>query len=43
MIAPIVKGLLLGIILSISVGPVIIAILKQSLTNGKSAGFVFSN
>ena len=41
MIAPIIKGLLLGIILSISVGPVIIAILKQSLTNGKSAGYAF--
>ena len=41
MIAPIVKGLLLGIILSISIGPIIFAILKQSLTNGKSAGFVF--
>jgi len=41
MIAPIIKGLLLGIILSISVGPVIIAILKQSLTNGKSSGYAF--
>ena len=41
MIAPITKGLLLGIILSISIGPVIFAILKQSLTNGKRAGYAF--
>ena len=41
MIAPILKGLLLGLILSISIGPVIFAILKQSLTNGPKAGYVF--
>lgn len=41
MIAPISKGLLLGIILSISIGPVIFAILKQSLTNGRRAGYAF--
>lgn len=41
MIAAITKGLLLGIILSISIGPVIFAILKQSLTNGKKAGYLF--
>jgi threonine/homoserine/homoserine lactone efflux protein len=41
MIAPIAKGLLLGIILSISIGPVIFAILKQSLTNGHRAGYAF--
>jgi threonine/homoserine/homoserine lactone efflux protein len=41
MIAPILKGLLLGIILSISIGPVIFAILKQSLTNGHKAGYIF--
>ena len=41
MIAPILKGLLLGLILSISIGPIIFAILKQSLTNGRSAGFAF--
>jgi threonine/homoserine/homoserine lactone efflux protein len=39
--APILKGLLLGLILSISIGPVIFAILKQSLTNGHKAGYVF--
>jgi threonine/homoserine/homoserine lactone efflux protein len=41
MIAPIIKGLLLGLILSISIGPVIFAILKQSLTNGRKAGYAF--
>ena len=38
---PILKGLLLGLILSISIGPVIFAILKQSLTNGHKAGYIF--
>lgn len=41
MLAPILKGLLLGLILSISIGPVIFAIIKQSLTNGKKAGYAF--
>jgi threonine/homoserine/homoserine lactone efflux protein len=41
MIAPLLKGLLLGLILSISIGPVIFAILKQSLTNGRKAGYIF--
>jgi threonine/homoserine/homoserine lactone efflux protein len=41
MIEPIIKGLLLGLILSISIGPVIFAILKQSLTNGHKAGYAF--
>lgn len=41
MIAPVLKGLLLGLILSISIGPVIFAILKQSLTNGHKAGYAF--
>lgn len=41
MIAPILKGLLLGLILSISIGPVFFAILKQSLTNGHKAGYAF--
>lgn len=38
---PIAKGLLLGTLLSISVGPVIFAIIKQSLTNGHKAGYAF--
>jgi threonine/homoserine/homoserine lactone efflux protein len=37
----VLKGLLLGLILSISIGPVIFAIIKQSLTNGKSSGYAF--
>lgn len=37
----IIKGLVLGLLLSISIGPVIFAILKQSLTNGKKAGYAF--
>jgi threonine/homoserine/homoserine lactone efflux protein len=41
MVAPIIKGLLLGLILSISLGPVIFAILKQSITNGRKAGYLF--
>jgi len=41
MTEPILKGLLLGLILSISVGPVVFAIIKQSLTNGHKAGYVF--
>jgi threonine/homoserine/homoserine lactone efflux protein len=41
MFAPIIKGLLLGLILSISIGPVIFATIKQSLTNGKKAGYAF--
>ncbi|GAC1432863.1 MAG: LysE family transporter [Chitinophagaceae bacterium] len=41
MIAPLIKGLVLGILLSISVGPVIFAILKQSINNGHKAGYIF--
>ena len=41
MFAPILKGLLLGLILSISIGPVIFAIIKQSLTHGKRSGYAF--
>lgn len=41
MLAPIIKGLLLGVILSISLGPVIFAILKQSIMNGRKAGYIF--
>ena len=37
----IVSGLTLGLILVISVGPVIFAIIKQSLNNGKEGGFSF--
>jgi threonine/homoserine/homoserine lactone efflux protein len=41
MLAPLMKGLVLGIFLAISVGPVIFAILKQSLLNGHKAGYIF--
>lgn len=41
MIAPLLKGLILGVILSISVGPVIFAIIKQSINNGHKAGYLF--
>lgn len=41
MIAPLIKGLVLGIFLAISVGPVIFAILKQSINNGHKAGYFF--
>jgi threonine/homoserine/homoserine lactone efflux protein len=41
MFAPVLKGLLLGLILSISMGPVIFAIIKRSLSDGKIAGYAF--
>lgn len=41
MIAPLLKGLILGIFLAISVGPVIFAILKQSINYGHKAGYIF--
>lgn len=41
MIAPLAKGLALGLILSISVGPVIFSIIKHSLNNGHKGGFAF--
>jgi threonine/homoserine/homoserine lactone efflux protein len=37
----IVSGLTLGLVLAISVGPVIFTIIKQSLVNGKQGGFCF--
>ena len=41
LVDPILKGVLLGFILSISIGPVIFAIIKQSLTNGRRSGYAF--
>lgn len=35
------KGLVLGFILTLSVGPVIFTIIKQSINNGKPGGFSF--
>lgn len=41
MIEALLKGLALGCILALSVGPVIFTIIKQSLNNGKEGGFSF--
>jgi threonine/homoserine/homoserine lactone efflux protein len=41
MIEAIIKGLTLGLLLSISVGPVIFSIIKQSLNSGHSGGMAF--
>ena len=41
MIEALLSGILLGLWLSISVGPVIFAIIKQSLNNGHKGGFAF--
>ncbi len=42
MIAIILKGLGLGLLLSVSVGPVLFTIIKLSLKNGHKAGFAFA-
>lgn len=41
MIAALLKGIALGFMLSISVGPVIFSIIKQSINNGHKGGFAF--
>ena len=41
MVAALFKGLALGFLLAISVGPVIFAIIKQSINHGHKAGYVF--
>jgi len=41
MIAPFIKGIALGLMLAISVGPVIFSIIKQSINNGYKGGFTF--
>jgi hypothetical protein len=41
MVNAILNGLTLGLVLAISVGPVIFTIIKQSLNNGKEGGFSF--
>jgi threonine/homoserine/homoserine lactone efflux protein len=41
MFEALLKGLTLGLLLSISVGPVIFSILKQSLNNGHKGGLAF--
>lgn len=42
MIEAIIKGLGLGLLLSISVGPVLFSIMKQSLNNGHKGGLTFA-
>jgi len=41
MFEALVKGLVLGLLLIISVGPIIFSILKQSLNNGHRGGYAF--
>ena len=41
MIEAILKGLALGFILALSVGPIIFTIIKQSLNNGHTGGLSF--
>ncbi|HMZ46568.1 MAG TPA: LysE family translocator [Chitinophagaceae bacterium] len=41
MIEAIISGLTLGLLLSISVGPVIFAVIRQSLSNGHIGGYAF--
>ncbi len=41
MIEAILTGLTLGVLLAISIGPIIFAIIKQSLNNGYRGGFLF--
>lgn len=41
MISAILKGLALGFLLAISVGPIIFTILKQSINHGHKGGFAF--
>src|SRR4051812_39814690 len=41
MVSALLQGLALGLMLSISVGPVIFSIIKQSLNNGHKGGFTF--
>lgn len=40
-IAAFIKGLALGLLLAISVGPVIFSIIKQSINNGHKGGYFF--
>lgn len=41
MFEPVLKGIALGLLLSISVGPVVFSILKQSINNGHRGGYAF--
>src|SRR3954464_8284227 len=37
----IIKGFTLGLLLAISVGPIVFTVIKQSLNNGKAGGLAF--
>ena len=41
LLAALLKGMTLGLLLSISVGPVVFSIIKQSLNHGHKGGFAF--
>src|SRR3954453_14171642 len=41
MVEAILKGLALGVVLALSVGPIIFTIIKQSITLGHKGGFSF--
>lgn len=41
MIAALIKGLILGLLLAVSVGPIIFAIIKQSMNHGHKGGYAF--
>lgn len=41
MLAALIKGLALGLVLAISVGPVIFSIIKQSISHGHKGGYLF--
>lgn len=41
MLEALIKGITFGLLLSISVGPVLFSIIKQSLNNGNHGGFAF--
>jgi threonine/homoserine/homoserine lactone efflux protein len=42
MIEIIAKGLTIGLLLSLSVGPIFFSVIKQSLTNGHKGGLAFA-
>ncbi|MFL5739843.1 MAG: LysE family translocator [Flavisolibacter sp.] len=41
MVDALIKGVTLGLLLAISVGPIVFTVIKQSLNNGKKGGLVF--
>ncbi|GAC1416637.1 MAG: hypothetical protein NVS9B7_23140 [Flavisolibacter sp.] len=41
MINALIKGITLGLLLAISVGPIVFTVIKQSLSNGRRGGFAF--